>query len=48
MCKEIPDHEIHADEIEDVRDEVYVFEPTDEELEEMNRVWQDALRGCYQ
>ena len=45
MCKEIPDHEIHADEIEDV---MYVFEPTDEELEEMNRVWQDALRGCYQ
>jgi hypothetical protein len=22
------------------------YEPTDEELEEMNRVWQNAHRGC--
>lgn len=40
MCKEIPDHEIHADEIEDVRE---AFDPTDEELEAMNQEWQRAV-----
>ena len=48
MCKELPDHEIMADAIEDIQDEMFVFDPSEEELEEMNRVWQDALRGCYQ
>lgn len=48
MCKELPDHEIHADEIEDAAQDLFILEPTDEELEEMNRVWQEAMRGCYQ
>lgn len=49
MCRDWTDHEIHADEIEDVREAMEdrpAFEPTDEELEEMNVAWQGAMAGC--
>ena len=44
MCKEMADHEIHADEIEDVEnDPVYIIDP-----DEAEATWQMALRGCYE
>ena len=42
MNREIADHEIHADEIEDVRaflDSIERIEPTDAELEKMEAKW---------
>lgn len=66
MCKELPDNEIRADEMEDyiewrkgyaiadgqIEDGLLAqegpqpIEFSDVELEDMNKVWQEALRGC--
>jgi hypothetical protein len=53
MCRDwTGDHEIRADEEAEVAAAMAEAspreEPTDEELEEMNRVWQNAMRGCIQ
>ncbi len=45
MCKEMADHEIHADEIEDVEGDLFILEIDPDEAE---ATWQMALRGCYE